>query len=230
MLKCIAIDDEPKGLDIIKKHVQRLNSIELIATYLDPFEAISYLNEHEVDLIFLDINMPSINGVELVKSLTCKPMVIFTTAHSEYAMDSYEVKALDYLLKPFDFSRFLMAVNKAQDALKDRLTTDDFIFVNTGNQKKRIVFDDVLYIEGEGNYVKYIFESGNTMVRSTVKNTLQVLPKSKFVQIHRSYIIPFSKIEKVEDSHVYISDKRLPVSSSFREEFMNLINRYNPLV
>ena len=230
MITCIAIDDEPNALEVIQRHIDKLSSIQLIGTYLDPFEAIDYLNGHTVDLVFLDINMPNINGIELVKSLNTRPLIIFTTAHSEYAMDSYEVKAVDYLLKPFDFPRFLMAVNKAQDLLMKSSSGEDFVFVSTGNQKQRIVYEDVLYIEGEGNYVKYIFDQSNTMVRSSIKNTMQVLPKNRFVQIHRSYIVPFSKIEKIEDSHVYIQDHKLPVSSSFREEFMDLINRYNPMV
>lgn len=228
MIKCIAIDDEPKGLEIIQSHINKLSSLNLLNVYIDPFQAIDFLNENEIDLIFLDINMPNINGIDLVKSLNKKPLVIFTTAHSEYAMDSYEVKAVDYLLKPFDFPRFLMAVNKALELLKESVTSEDFMFVNTGNLKKRIVFDQVKYIEGEGNYVKYVFSDGNILVRSTIKSTLHVLPKNKFIQIHRSFIVPFSNIEKIEDSHVFIGDKRIPVSSSFREKFMTLINRYNP--
>lgn len=228
MIRCIAIDDEPKGLEVLQNHIQKLDILELQGVYLDPFKAIDFLNNNEVDLMFLDINMPNINGIDLVKSLNKVPLIIFTTAHSEYAMESYEVKAIDYLLKPFDFSRFFMAVNKARENLDEsNITHPNFIFVTSGTQKKRVIIDEILYIEGEGNYVKYVTADEKIMVRSTIKNTLGALPKNLFVQIHRSYVVPFGRIEKVEDSHVYIADERIPVSSKFREEFMELLGKYD---
>lgn len=228
MIKCIAIDDEPKALEIIQSHLSKLDSITLMKSFNDPIQAISYLTEHDVDLLFLDINMPNINGMELLKAIPNQPLVIFTTAHSEYAVESYEYKALDYLLKPFDFPRFMQAVNKVIAKLKDGSSSNnDFVFINTGNQKQRLSFDDIYYVEADGNYVSYVTKQGKLLVRSSVKDALSLLPNKDFIQIHRSHIVAISKIEKIEDNHVVITGQRISISGSFRERFITIVNSLN---
>lgn len=224
MIRCIAIDDEPKALEVIKNHIARVPFLQLMKSFVDPFKAVNFFNENQIDLVFLDINMPDINGVQLVKNFTNKPLIIFTTAYSEYAIQSYEVEAVDYLLKPFDFARFLRAATKAKDRLsKSTLHVNNFFFVNTGNQKRRLFYSEIYCIEGEGNYVKYLTKEGNVLVRSTIKETLQLLPPSRFVQIHRSYIVALQWIEKIEDNHVYVAQRRISIGATYRENFLRVI-------
>lgn len=167
MIHTIAIDDEPKALEIIQRHAERIPSLNLKAVFTDPFEALAYLNEQPIDLVFLDINMPDLSGLEFSKAIRKKEvLVVFTTAYSEYALESYEVEALDYLLKPFDFSRFLAAVSKAEERLKKPVNiARDFFFVNSGNQHHKICFEDLNYIEGSGNYITYFTQTEKVMVR-----------------------------------------------------------------
>lgn len=230
MIRSVAVDDEPRALEVLRIHAERASSLSLEATFVDPFKAIEYINDNAVDLVFLDINMPDINGLSVVKYFKNRPLVIFTTAHSEYAIESYEVEALDYLLKPFDFARFLLAVNKAQSRLESDQSESSpkelpgFLFVNTGNQKQRILLDELLYVESEGNYVSYVTTSGKHLVRASVKETLKLLPANQFVQIHRSYIVALQRVEKIEDHHVFVSNKKMPVGATYREHFNKLVN------
>ncbi|MEM7102379.1 MAG: LytTR family DNA-binding domain-containing protein [Bacteroidota bacterium] len=224
MIRCVAIDDEPKALEIINNHISRTDFLTLEGTFTNPFKAASFINDQEIELVFLDINMPDINGMKLIKNFNKSPLIIFTTAHSEYAIQSYEVEAVDYLLKPFDFARFLLAVTKAKEKLiSDSISRQNFFFVNTGNRQQRLFYNDIYYIEGEGNYVNYVTKSEQLLVRSSIKDTLKILPASKFVQIHRSFIVALQWIEKIEDNHVFVNEKRISISNTFRSAFLNLI-------
>ncbi len=224
MIRCVAIDDEPKALEIIQSHVAKLDYLQIEAVFTDPFKAISYLEANRVDLLFLDIHMPDINGLKFLSHLHYKPLVIFTTAHSEYAIQSYEVEAVDYLLKPFDFSRFLSAVKKAKERVGATVQQDDFFFINTGKQKKRLLYKDLWYVLGEGNYVTYYTTKDKTLVRASITETMALLPRNMFVQIHRSTIISLNWVDKIEDNHVFIQQARLPISAGYREAFFRIIN------
>ena len=225
MIKAIAIDDEPKALTIIQSHAAKVSFLTLEQCFTDPFQGIEYINDQTPDLVFLDINMPDISGLQLLKNLTIMPLVIFTTAHSEYAVKSYEVAALDYLLKPFDYARFLLAVTKAKAQLnKAKKPAADFFFVNTGNQKQRLFYKEIYYIEGEGNYVNYYTKTGKVMVRSTIKKTLTLLAPETFIQIHRSYIVALPWIDKIEDNQVVICGKRIAIGATYRDAFIKIIN------
>lgn len=228
MIRAIAIDDEPRALTIVESHANKVSFLNLAATFTNPFKGIEYINDQAPDLVFLDINMPDISGLELIKNLTKKPLIIFTTAHSEYAVSSYEVAAVDYLLKPFDYARFLLAVTKVKDKLATSTKpSNSFFFVNTGNQKQRIFYGDIQYIEGDGNYVNYYTETGKIMVRSTIKKTLDLLDKMTFIQIHRSYIVALSWIDRIEDNHVFIGEKRMAIGATYRTEFLRRVEALN---
>ncbi len=228
MLKAIAIDDEPSALTIIRSHAAKVSFLNLAATFTNPFQGIEYINDQVPDIVFLDINMPDISGLQLLKNLTKKPLIIFTTAHSEYAVKSYEVEAVDYLLKPFDYARFLLAVTKAKEKLTvNTKSTNSFFFVNTGNQKQRLFYDDIYYIKGDGNYVNYHTEKGKVMVRSTIKKTLALLPTDNFIQIHRSYIVALPWIDKIEDNHVFIARNQLAIGATYQATFLKIINGLN---
>jgi len=225
MIRAIAIDDEPRALTIIQSHAAKVSFLTLEKSFTDPFQGIEYINDHGPDLVFLDINMPDISGLELLKNLRKEPLIIFTTAHSEYAVKSYEVQALDYLLKPFDYARFLLAVTKAKEKMRTSTKSNNaFFFVSTGNQKQRLIYDHILYVEGEGNYVNYYTEKKKVMVRSTIKGTLELLPNTDFIQIHRSYIVALPWIDKIEDNHVVIGGKRIAIGATYRDEFLKIIN------
>lgn len=229
MISCIAIDDEPKALNVIRSHVSRVDFLDLQETFVDPFKAITYLGKYSVDLIFLDINMPDISGFEFLKHLSNNPVIIFTTAHSEYAIQSYEVEAIDYLLKPFDFSRFLLAVTKAKNKLSENVPPSlnkEFLFLNMGLSKRKVLIDDILYIESDGNYVNYFTKKGKLMVRASIKETMGILSPSLFVQTHRSFIVSLRWVEKIEDNHIYISDKEIPIGSTYKNKFLKLIDTF----
>jgi len=224
MIKCIAIDDEPKAIEIIKYHVSKIDYLQLENVFTDPFKAIKYINESNIELLFLDINMPDIDGMNFVKHLIQKPLIIFTTAHSEYAMESYEVEAIDFLLKPFDFSRFLAATNKVKERLlKFPVITSAFFFASSGNKKIKLIYDDILFIKGDGNYVTYQTKSERVMVRTSITESQSELPSNTFIQIHRSTIVSLKWVDKVEDNHVYIADNKFPISSTYRESFLRAI-------
>lgn len=224
MITCIAIDDEPKALDIIKNHVSKIDFVHLENTFTDPFKALSFLASHPVDLVFLDINMPGVDGIQIARYGKQAALIIFTTAHSEYALESYEVEAVDYLLKPFDFARFLKAVNKAKDRLSAKpLQPGDYFFVNTGNQKKRLLYGEILCIQAGGNYVRY-HATEKILVRASVGDTMSLLPAQLFVQIHRSTIVSLLWIDKVEDNHVFIQNMRFQIGATYREAFLKRID------
>ncbi len=227
MITCIAIDDEPKGLEVIKNHAGKTEFLDLLEVFTDPLKALSYLEQNNVDMIFLDINMPEIDGFKLLNHLPNDIDVIFTTAHSEYAIKSYEVEAVDYLLKPFDYSRFLLAVNKVKAKHSESSTTDQsrpFLFVNTGSAKEKILLDDISFIESDGNYVHYNTRERKYMVRASIKETLTLLPSSLFIQIHRSFIVSLKWIDKIEDNHAFIFGKEIPIGQIYKSEFLKRIN------
>ena len=227
-IRCVAVDDEPRALQVVQRHAERTPFLELIASFTDPVEALTYLNEHPVDVLFMDIHIPDLDGLSLVRQLQRVPLLVFTTAHSEYAVESYEVEAIDYLLKPFDYARFLQAATKAQVRLKaepSAAASSDFLFLNTGTQKQRIMLDALCYLEGEGNYVKYTTQSSSYLVRTSIKQALAGLPADQFIQIHRSFIVALRHIDKIEDHHVFIGKKHISIGATYRTAFYERIER-----
>ncbi|WP_425391914.1 LytR/AlgR family response regulator transcription factor [Ekhidna sp.] len=226
-MRCVAIDDEVHALKVIELHAEKVEKLEMVATFTDPVQAADFLEKHRVDLIFLDINMQSLNGFELLESLTRKPQVIFTTAYSEYAVKSYSVDALDYLMKPISFSRFLKAVNKA-DTIGKRVesapaaqTTNQakLISVKSGTTIHRIHLDDILYLEADGNYTKFVTDKESIMVLCTMKEALTKV-SHHFIQTHRSFAVSTSKVNKVEPHQLAIGDKIIPIGVSYRKEVL----------
>lgn len=222
MIRCIAIDDEPRALEVTAQHAERIDYLQLEKRFTNPLEALAYLRDHTIDLLFLDVNMPDISGLELLGQLKRKPLVIFTTAHSEYALEGYEHAAVDFLLKPFTFARFLKAVEKVRDRMPDN--SKDYFFVTSGNQKRRISVDEVLYLESRGNYVAYVLKDGEVEVRSTIKEALQQLPASQFQQVHRSFAVALRWIDRIEDNHVYIGKSAISIGASHRDAFLRRIS------
>src|SRR5476651_113414 len=200
MLKAIAIDDEPLALAVVHSHAGKVPFIELKAEFTDAFKAMEYLQREAVDLIFLDIKMPDISGLEFYNSLNKKPLVIFTTAYSEHAVSSFELDAVDYLLKPFSLARFIKACNKAYELfnLRNAVKDKDHLFVKTGYDQVRIAFADLHYLEATGNYVTFVLADKKVVSRMTITECDSVLPEAQFIRIHRSFIAAKAKIEKIE--------------------------------
>jgi DNA-binding LytR/AlgR family response regulator len=226
MINAIAIDDEPLALTVIQSLCDKSGIINLQKTFTQPNEALKYLQKTSADLIFCDMQMPAMTGISLVKSLEQNTMVIFTTAFSEYAAVSYELNAIDYLLKPINQKRFTQAITKAQDyfdyiSKKDK-NADKSIFVRADFSLVRIPLDDILYIEGLADYLKiYIRDRKTIIVRMTMKDMMEKLPSADFIRVHRSYILPFRRIEAVRGTTIIIGEMEFPIGRTYTSEFFN---------
>ncbi len=223
MLTAIAIDDEPRALEVIQMHAAKVPFVELNATFTDAFEAIPFLQEHQTDLLFLDIKMPDISGIEFLDCLREVPMVIFSTAYSEYAVKGFELNALDYLLKPYSLVRFAQACNKALEVkqLRQNLTrdsvqpTESFIFIKTGYEQEKVWLKDLCYLEAEGNYVNYVLPDRQLLSRQSLVDALRALPDRQFIRIHRSFAVAVAKVQKISRYAVWVSGRELPVGASY---------------
>jgi two-component system, LytTR family, response regulator len=226
-MKAIAIDDEPIALEIIKSHAAKVPFLELKAEFTDAFKALEYLQKETVDLIFLDIKMPDISGIEFFNSLTKKPLLIFTTAYSEHAVTSFEMDAVDYLLKPFSLARFIKGCNKAFELYNFRNSTEatDHLFIKTGYEQQKVFFDEILYVEATGNYVSFVLKDKTILSRSTFVEATTILPADKFVRVHRSYIVAVSKINKVEKHQVTIGKAIIPVSEAYSQNLTAVLKK-----
>ena len=225
-MKAIAIDDEPIALEIVKSHAAKVPFLDLRAVFTDAFKALDYLQKESVDLIFLDIKMPDISGIDFFNSLRKKPLVIFTTAYSEHAVTSFELDAVDYLLKPFSLSRFIKGCNKAFELYNFRNSADitDHLYVKTGYEQVKVFFEDILYLEAAGNYVTFVLKDKNVLSRSTFIEAINLLPSNKFVRVHRSFVVAVSKIDKLERHQVTINKSLIPVSEAYSNDLTAIFN------
>lgn len=226
MINAIAIDDEPLALNVIKSLCDKSDAVNLQKTFTQPSEALKHLRKYPTDLIFCDIQMPAMTGINLVKSLQQNTMVIFTTAFSEYAAVSYELSAIDYLLKPINQKRFTQAITKAREYLdyinKKDHSTDKSIFIRADFSLVKIPLAEILYIEGLADYLKIYIKDRKTIVaRMPMKDIMEKLQSFDFIRVHRSFILPFSKIEAVRGTTIFIGDKEFPIGRTYAEEFFS---------
>ena len=226
MIKAIAIDDEVPALKIIEKFCEKTGLIELQKTFSMPNEALKHLSKFPTDLLFLDINMPSISGIELYKSIEQNTMVIFTTAYSEFAVEGFNLNAVDYLLKPYTYERFLQAVNKANDLYNagtgiGEKNLDQYLFVRADYSLIKIAINDIILIEGLDDYLKIHLQSNPKPIvtRMTMKGIMEKLSSKELIRVNRSFIIPFSKIENVLKKIISIAGKEIPIGSSYEADF-----------
>ena len=231
-LSCIIIDDEPDAVDLVELLIKQSTTWALKAKCYDALEALAFLKKSQVDFIFLDINMPKLTGMELATLLPPHTKIVFTTAYSEYAVESYAFHTIDYLLKPITLKRFLASVQKIEEHfLKPRpeYTPNaeqgkEFFFVKSGKIFRKILLKDILYFEGEKDYVRLVTGQEQMLIYRRLKDMEEQL-NSPFIRVHNSYIINYEQLRKIEDNHIYIGDKRIPVSEKFRERFMEVINK-----
>ncbi len=223
MYKVLIIDDEPMARGILENYLSKIDTLELVASCGSAAQGFSVLNKENIDLIFLDINMPEVTGLMLAKAIKGKANIIFTTAYREYAVEGFEVDALDYLLKPIPLDRFMQSVNKFINSRECEIDTASmtFTFFRCERKMVKVNFDDILCIEGCGDYLK-IYLSNNTLVtRETMTNVIEKLPKNIFMRSHRSYLVSLSKIESYTNEHINLKGKTIPISRSYRENVLH---------
>jgi len=229
MLKAIAIDDEPVALDVIKSLAAKITFMQVAASFTNAFDAIPFLQQQKVDLIFLDIKMPDISGIDFLQSLQRPPMIIFTTAYSEHAVQSFELDAVDYLLKPFSQARFLKACTKAyeQHRLKNNGSSapvaPKHIFIKSGTEQLRVELEDILFVESSGNYMQFVTAAKKITSRLTMAEAEALLPADAFVRIHRSYIVAKKHITKMDKGSVWIKQTELPVGAAYTDNLQKLL-------
>ena len=224
-ISCLIIDDEPLAVNVIKNYIEEIANVTIKKTFNNAVEALAYLKDHTADLIFLDINMPLLNGLDFIKNLETKPLIIVTTAYNEYAVKTYELEVLDYLIKPIPFPRFIKAVNRALKALDVNKTTDNsklikrpFIFIKIDKKKmKKIYLDEILVIESLRDYLKITTQTNKYIIHSTLTKFTSLLPENIFIRIHRSLTIAIDKIETVEGNSVEIEGIRYVIGRSYIE-------------
>jgi two-component system LytT family response regulator len=226
MINCVAIDDEPLALEVLKKYTSRLPDLQLMMTFSDAIEAVAYLQKNQVDLLFLDIQMPDINGFQLYNNLAIKPMVIFTTAYKEFAVEGFEVDAIDYLLKPFNLARFEKAVTKAlsrENSKEKEETPSQYLYIHADYKMVKIPFAEIIFMEALDDYVKVVTGTQSYLTLLSMKKMLDKLPKKQFIRIHRSYIVAIDKITFLQYRKIGLPNNlELPVGDTYRTEISAL--------
>jgi two-component system LytT family response regulator len=233
MMNCVIIDDEPLAREGLANYVREVDFLQLVKTCENPVELTKILSENTVDLIFLDIQMPKMNGIDFLKIVQKPPMVIITTAFPSYALESFQLNVLDYLLKPITFDRFFKAASKARDyhqlvtqnnvgALKPAQDVDYF-FIKCGSKYEKIQFEDILYIEGTQNYVTIYTTKGKYITLLYLKNLEENLDSSQFIRVHKSYIVSINKIEGIESNEIFIQNHRIPISRNYSEQVIKQV-------
>ena len=235
MINYVIIADEPAAIEVLEFHLNKMPSVVLKASFRDPLEALDYLQNYKVDLIFLDINMPELSGISLSKLLKNPPLIIFTTAYSEHALESYELKAVDYLLKPIEFDRLLESVIKVKQLLnpakldttirpeKMNSNSEQTVFIKSGSEFHQVFIKNIMYIESDGNYVTFHTTKRAILARYKISEVVELLPNQFFTRVHRSYIVALKHIETVKKHCVVIRGKEIPISSNYRAGFLTMI-------
>jgi len=227
MINCLVVDDEPIARQGLLEHIQQIDFLYAVAECKDAPEAAMWLQKKPVDLIFLDIQMPRITGIEFLKNLSSPPLIVFTTAYPDYAIEGFELDVLDYLLKPISFSRFLKTAMKAQDYLvkekRSTETADEYFFIKANQKLEKIKMADVLYIEAMSNYIIVHTKQKKYVAYLTFKGMEEKLPNKLFIRIHKSFLVSVNAIQTIDISEVKLENCTLPISKSYREEVMNRI-------
>ncbi|MFD2515484.1 LytR/AlgR family response regulator transcription factor [Pontibacter locisalis] len=244
-IRCIAVDDEPLALDIIESYVSKLPYLELVKTCSSATEAMQVLQEEQIDLMFLDIEMPELTGIQFLNILKHQPLIIFTTAYPDYALEGFNQDAVDYLLKPIPFDRFLKAVTKAQERLQrngkqnESSTThaaplhqpphheQDFMFVKADYKTIRVDFRDILWIEGLKDYIIIQTKDQKIITLLSMNKMMEKLPDTKFLRVHRSFIVSLQKIDSIEKSRIRIGNKEIPIGEVYKEQFLKWVEENN---
>jgi DNA-binding LytR/AlgR family response regulator len=219
-IKCIIIDDEPLAIKVIESHLKEFQNFEISGTFNNPISALPLIEEENIDAIFLDINMSKMNGLEFLKNVELKTNIVITTAYREYAVESFDLNVLDYLVKPIPFNRFLKSINKITQKLGQQKggkseTADSYIFLKVDKKLVKINYEEILYIESLKDYIKVFTLTGNYLVHKSLTSLTEELPQDKFLRIHRSYTVAINKIDSVEGNSIEIGTKRIPIGRKY---------------
>ena len=235
MINCIAVDDEPLALRLLQDNISKVPFLKLAAACNDAFEAMKVLQENKIDLVFIDIQMPGLTGLQFIGSLENKPLIIFITAYKQYALESYDLSVVDYLVKPVPLDRFIKACNRAKElhelkAMKQHNTVQssaEYFFLNVDYSQVKVIFDDIIWIEGLRDYIKINLKSTKKplIVRTSLKAIEPELPQNKFIRIHKSWLVAISEITAVRKNNIFIKELELPVGETFREAVEKLVRR-----
>lgn len=223
----IIIDDDPLSIQVLELLIKKYKNLELLKSFTDPLQALDFLQNHSVDVVFIDIEMPGINGMELIRSLTEPPAFICTTAHTNHAHKAFDYNVVDYLVKPVTFERLLQAIDKVKKSRNVNQTTsvhEDSIFVKANNQAIRLLLSDILFFEADDDYVKIEALSGKYYLSTTMKELEENLSGKGFARIHRSYMIPLNKVERIINNTVIIKTHKLPISNTYKSSLLSKIN------
>jgi DNA-binding LytR/AlgR family response regulator len=231
MMRCIVIDDEPLALKLLTQYCSKVPSLQLIGAYTDSVEGIAYISALKPDLVFLDIQMPDLSGLQIADSLDKNTLVIFTTAYEQYAVAGFDLDVVDYLLKPFDFERFRKAYAKTEERFQSALTksmaeqnVDEIISFKCNYQNIQLPLNAILYIEAADNYIKIVTADKTFMPTMTLKNIRNMLPETRFIRVHKSYIVPIDKIKSFSSEKVITDKIRIPVGRAYRDDFLEKMN------
>jgi DNA-binding LytR/AlgR family response regulator len=240
MIRCLVVDDEPLALHILEDYISKMPFLQLVKVTTNPIEALQLVQEGNIDLVFLDVQMPELTGIQFLRIANGKSKVILTTAYSQYALEGYELDVIDYLLKPIAFDRFFKAVQKAQTiiqpAAKPEIKTEtapqsdflsDFIFVKTEHKIQKVYLNDILFIEGLKDYISIFTPTERIITLQNMKKMEDALPEKHFIRVHKSYIVSINKIDSIERSRIFIGDKVIPVGDTYREEFFKIVDGKN---
>ncbi|MHC2991154.1 chemotaxis protein CheY [Pontibacter sp. HJ8] len=240
-IRCLAVDDEPLALDIIESYVSKLPFLKLVRTCSSATEAMQVLQEEQVDLMFLDIEMPELTGIQFLNILKHQPLIIFTTAYPDYALEGFNQDAVDYLLKPIPFDRFLKAVTKAQERLQriakpheqpaipaaPQAAENEFMFVKADYKTVRVDFRDILWIEGLKDYIIIQTKDHKIITLLSMNKAMEKLPESRFLRVHRSFIVALQKIDSIEKSRIRIGNKEIPIGEVYKDQFLKWVEENN---
>lgn len=242
MIKCLVVDDEPLALHILEDYISKIPFLQLVKATTNPIEALTLVQDGCADLVFLDVQMPELTGIQFLKIANGKVKVILTTAYSQYALEGYELDVVDYLLKPIAFDRFYKAVQKAQLIIQPSATPapvvkeepapqqnllSDFIFVKTEHKIQKVYLNDILFIEGLKDYISIFTNTERIITLQIMKKMEEALPEKHFMRVHKSYIVAINKIDSIERSRIWIKDKIIPVGDTYRDQFFKIIEAKN---
>ncbi|MEO6850123.1 MAG: LytTR family DNA-binding domain-containing protein [Mucilaginibacter sp.] len=237
MIRCLVVDDEPLALNILEDYISKMPFLQLVKATTNPIEALQMVQEGKADLVFLDVQMPELTGIQFLRIANGKAKVILTTAYQEYALEGYELDVIDYLLKPIAFDRFFKSVQKAQGILQPSSKPEikpepvpqndflsDFIFVKTEHKIQKVYLNDILFIEGLKDYISIFTPTERIITLQNMKKMEDALPEKHFIRVHKSYIVSLNKIDSIERSRIFIKDKIIPVGDTYREEFFKIVD------
>jgi DNA-binding LytR/AlgR family response regulator len=241
MIRCLVVDDEPLALHILEDYISKMPFLTLIKATTNPIEALQLVQEGGIDLVFLDVQMPELTGIQFLRIANGKAKVILTTAYSQYALEGYELDVIDYLLKPIAFDRFFKSVQKAQAIIQPSAKTEikaepaviqseflsDFIFVKTEHKIQKVYLNDILFIEGLKDYISIFTPAERIITLQNMKKMEDALPERHFIRVHKSYIVSINKIDSIERSRIFIGDKIIPVGDTYRDEFFKIVDGKN---